>query len=527
MSTAHVVASPRAPRGKPQGPQSPAPAPSTHAGRPSQRKPRANRTQHGAHHLSGTGASPAKATSRADPASAHGGLLDSSGTGPHHASATPVKAQAAYAGPTFHASPAPSALPIPKFLSRSVPAKAQTCPPTPPPEDCSDSANSPSLSPNSPSRAPIQAPARNEDSPLDLLFKADRAERARHVRASPVSANLFGPMHPQRPLHYHPDSSNAANGLFSMELDGESRPVLLPSPSAPFPMPHRAVTDPRQVPQLRDASSQSGANDVMHDLLNRLSLSQKKPTTATPPGPTTDSTNPEAQHKTPSPLQAGRTAVRSTSGPSTPRPAQSDESSFFYGNRNLSPMFKAAKNDSPKRNSGLRTEFTAQPPAVAHAMFQDFPAMAPAHGTDPNTSAHHHQGLPMTTGPGKSGSPNIRHPPFHPPYQQSSNNRRTPGRPPQYSRSSHGPKGNISSPGPRGGKAYGSTQPVNVPKPTTSMMSFVPASVSAKQHSSSAPPAATIPPPAKTCIPSDTSAIEQDLKRLLNLKATGDTSSAH
>lgn len=517
MSTAHVAASARE---KPQAPQSPAPAPSTHTRRSSQRKPRANRTQHGPHHLAGTGASPGKAASRADPASTHGCLPDSSSTGPRHTSATPVKAQAAYAGPTFHASPAPSALPIPKFLSRSVPAKPQTCPPTPPPEDSFDSTNSPSLSPNSPSRAPIQAHARNEDSPLDVLFKADRAERARQAIASPPSANRFGPTHPPRPPHYHPDSSNPANGLFSMDLDGENQ-------VAPFPIPHRAVTDPHKVPQLRDNSAQNGSNDIMHDLLNRLSLSQKKSTIASPPRQA-DQANPEAQRKTPSPSQPGRMAVRSTSGPSTPIPAQPDESSLFYGNRNLSPMFKAAKNGSPKRNSGLRTEITTGPPAVTQALFQDLPATALAHRKDHNTLTSHHPKLAMT-GPGNAASPNFRHgsTPLHQPYQQSPSNRRTSGQPPQYPRAFHGPRANMSSPGPRSGSTYGHTQPVNVPKSTTSMMSFVPSSVSAKQHSSSAPPAATIPPPAKTGVSSDTSIIEQDLKRLLNLKIPAPQSSAH
>lgn len=444
---------------------------------------------------------------------------------PCNPSTTPAKIQAAYAGPTFHASPAPSALPIPKFLSRSVPAKSRPGPPTPPPEDSSDSANSPSLSPDSPSRAPIHIPTRNEDSPLDMLFKADKAERAKNFHGSPASTHFFGQMLPPRPPHHQHDSSNSASGIFPFELDGEGRNAHMSPPAAAFPTAHRAVTDPQKVPQVTDSSPQTGGNDIMQDLLNRLSMSQKKPNAATPPRPNAQ-LDPDAQpNQTPSPFHDGRPAVRSASGPTTPQPVQQEGPEFFYGNKNLSPMFKAARNDSAKRNSGLRTEITAEPAAVKEGMFEDFPAIVPAHTMDPHTFSRDHPGSAMA-GPGKSGNSNPRHgpAPFSPPYQQNPHNRRTPGRQPQQPRNAHVPRGNMNGAGHRGGKAFGNTQPVNVPKPTTSMMAFVPASVSAKQHSSSAPSAAAVPPPAKLSTPANTSALEQDLKRMLNLKMTGDTS---
>ncbi|KAI8940765.1 hypothetical protein NX059_002031 [Plenodomus lindquistii] len=560
MSTAQSTASPRAPRGKQHLPQSPAQAPSANVGRQSQRKPRGNRAHNGHNQFSGAGTSPSKGAIGTDPALAESAVFPSeqaqmptgprntkkhthsqpsidrvfspngpkapltdTDSAPYNPSATPAKVQGAYAGPTFHASPAPSALPIPKFLSRSVPAKTRPGPPTPPPEDSSDSANSPSLSPESPSRVPIQIPARNEDSPLDMLFRADKAERARNVRGSPASANFFSQMHPPRPPHYQRDSSNSANGIFPIELEGEGKSAHMSPPPA-FPVAHRSVTDPKQVPQLKDASPQGGGSDVMQDLLNRLSMSQKKPAAATPPGTNAQANQESQRDHTPSPFHDGRSAVRSASGPTTPQPAQQEGSDFFYGNKNLSPMFKAAKNDSAKRNSGLRTEITAESPALGQAMFQDLPSVAPVQTMDPNVFARNYPGSALA-GPGNSGNTNIRHPPFSPPYQYSPNNRKTPGRQQQHPRNHHAPRGNMSGTGQRGGKAFGSTQPVNVPKPTTSMMAFVPASVSAKQHSSSAPPAATLPPPAKPVASLNTSVLEQDLKRMLNLKMTGETSS--
>ncbi|KAF2854323.1 hypothetical protein T440DRAFT_273022 [Plenodomus tracheiphilus IPT5] len=562
MATTQSMASPRAPRGKQHLPQSPAQAPPTTVGRQSQRKPRGNRAHNGHNQFNDTSASPSKAGSGADSILAQSAVFPSeeaqvptgprntkkhthsqpsidrvfspngpqapltdSESVPRNPAATPAKIQGAYAGPTFHASPAPSALPIPKFLSRSVPAKTRPGPPTPPPEDGSDSADSPSFSPDSPSRAPIQIPTRNEDSPLDMLFKADKAERAKNIHGTSASANFFGQMHPPRPPHYQHDSSNSANGIFPIELDGEGRNTHISPPPAALSGAHRSVTDPNKASQIKDASPQGGRNDVMQDLLNRLSMSQKKSTTATPPG-TNAQMDPESQrHETPSPFHDGRTVVRSASGPSTPQPVQQDAPDFFYGNKNLSPMFKAAKNDSPKRNSGLRTEITAESPALSQGMFQDFPAITPAQATDPNTFARNQ---PVSTSAG-SGNSGFRHgqAPFSPPYQQSPHNRRTPGRQPQHPRNPHTPRSNTGGPGHRGGKAFGNTQPVNVPKPATSMMSFVPASVSAKQHSSSAPPAATVLPSTKTPTSSNTSVLEQDLKRMLNLKMSGDTSSVH
>lgn len=96
---------------------------------------------------------------------------------------TPMKQ--AYAGPTFHASPAASSLPKPKFFSKSVPSTTPSSSlqarfdadvnneqsQTPSPE--SDGVLEPM-----PAR-PQQMPIAREESPLDLFFNAHRAEQAR------------------------------------------------------------------------------------------------------------------------------------------------------------------------------------------------------------------------------------------------------------------------------------------------------------------------------------------------------------
>jgi len=81
---------------------------------------------------------------------------------------TPPKA---YAGPTFHHSPAPSTLPVPKFFSKSVPS-ARTQGLQAMMEEDDNSSNTTGSQPSSP---PVEGP-------LEQLFRADREEKARKNR---------------------------------------------------------------------------------------------------------------------------------------------------------------------------------------------------------------------------------------------------------------------------------------------------------------------------------------------------------
>jgi hypothetical protein len=148
---------------------------------------------------------------------------------------------AVYAGATFHASPAPSALPIPSFYSKSVPES--------PGLKGLKSVEEMPLSKTTESLTPPVAPSsgsrfKREESPLDFFFKADREEKARAHSASSttVMGQVSGPFQPPpestrhtqtppasqsqyRPRH---TSRTSASGMFAMELDGPS------SPGAPF-----------------------------------------------------------------------------------------------------------------------------------------------------------------------------------------------------------------------------------------------------------------------------------------------------
>lgn len=128
---------------------------------------------------------------------------------------TPVK-QTAYAGPTFHASPAPSSLPIPRFFSKSVPNAASGSG-LQARLDASPSRVPPSPSPHS----GVVTPVRREESPLDLLFNAHRAEQAKQNTDSPRASSL-APEPRYTGRHAQPQPSGKE--LFMMELDGSGEP---------------------------------------------------------------------------------------------------------------------------------------------------------------------------------------------------------------------------------------------------------------------------------------------------------------
>lgn len=152
----------------------------------------------------------------------------------------------AYAGATFTASPAPSALPIPSFYSKSVPDS----PGLKGLQSLKDNPLSSHLATPPLATPPIKELQR-EESPLDFFFKADREEKAR-ARSASSSQNTTAVNGPFAPPAVSPRSSqtppamggrvpghsvrNSASGMFAMELDGVSEvgTPLGPAFSTPY-----------------------------------------------------------------------------------------------------------------------------------------------------------------------------------------------------------------------------------------------------------------------------------------------------
>jgi len=252
----------------------------------------------------------------------------------------PTPSTAAYAGPTFHASPAPSALPIPSFYSKSVP-------------------DSPSLRNLKMMKATAQSPkpalsnctVQREESPLDLFFRADREEkaRARSANSTQIPAASTGPFQPpfvspqsrQTPPvaasqsgARHSGNRNTSGGIFAMELDGESSPGLPfgPAFSTPYSERINAARAAGSEPSFRDVNPSPSSEALKAYLFSGHQLLSPAitPSSEGPPSPFTP-TAPAAYRNPASPA-----GLRSTGPPSRTQ---------SYGTASV-------------RSSGLRQEVT-------------------------------------------------------------------------------------------------------------------------------------------------------------------------
>ena len=102
-----------------------------------------------------------------------------------------------YAGPTFHNSPAPSSLPVPKFLRKSTPKVPKVDGAGSASDDkSSESSTSPENSPM-PRKALFQAEQqqqqKREESPLDIFFQADRQEKTAKLQGFPFQRTADAP----------------------------------------------------------------------------------------------------------------------------------------------------------------------------------------------------------------------------------------------------------------------------------------------------------------------------------------------
>ena len=242
-------------------------------------------------------------------------------------SVTPSKP--AYAGSTFQASPAPASLPMPKFFSKSFPSsnpdgglqarmeKEAQIPERP------DSGNNALKPVNSGDRA---------NSPLDMFFRADREEKARKQSTSTLNV-VSTPSRSGTPKQ--------PKDIFMMEMEDSESPAAKRAQKTGS-TPYGPAGTPQQDDDQRAAYTKS-----LKDLLKVVG--DESPQRATPPSqqsPVNHNASPSLNRQSPV---------------TTPQNNhyQQYSNDFHYGNRNLSPLFQAARNDSPSRPSPLRQ--TSQP----------------------------------------------------------------------------------------------------------------------------------------------------------------------
>lgn len=207
---------------------------------------------------------------KASPAPHSGYHSNGYNSGPRHTPTHPAvtspqtKPSAAYAGPTFHASPAPSALPIPSFFSKSAP-DANLVPPI---ETDSDDAEV-DVTPSKPRNRNNQFKGEEQKpSPLDFLFKAAVQARDQKSTSSPeVNKVLQSPQTEPRAVRPNPDSMFA----FEMGNSEHNRNSHIGPSFAPSYQDRMNALRPSSTPQSSDMSEEERrvkTEELKHLLLN-------------------------------------------------------------------------------------------------------------------------------------------------------------------------------------------------------------------------------------------------------------------
>lgn len=306
---------------------------------------------------------------------ARGGDGSGEGAGPDGGSSTPSKTP--YAGPTFHASPAPSALPIPKFLASPVVVSATV----------SEAAD---LKAADPKAAEDEATVENAGpaavgSPLDFIFKAHRSEQEARGHRSPAketsqagtplasSAPMAENVAPSSYIGHSQNSSQQRRSDRSASQTGspfqanitnsatspqyaverhERTPTRATGPAIPQPGPDKGSA-------ARDIQS-APTNKYAQSLIRNLVFASN-PTVPPDPPQRQDS---QRTASAPVSLQPQPADLPSSKTNSEPRKQLSATVSnthteqLHYGNRNLSPLFRAAKGHVERPASGLRKEMS-------------------------------------------------------------------------------------------------------------------------------------------------------------------------
>lgn len=245
--------------------------------------------------------------------------------------ATPAK-NLAYASAAFHHSPAASSLPMPKFLSRSVPAAA---PDSSLQARLNNEEEKPAASPSPPETC-TPDPLAREKSPLDMFFNADRQERANKLS--------FGTLHPddQSPSLQKRTPPEPTKEQFMLELDNSQSPAIAPS-SRPSYGP-RMASAPGNVPHANQE------DDATRSLKAFLNLNSQNPLHQPSPQNPHSAASPAHPYHQQSPFV--------TTTPQQHNHETSNHSPLHYGNRNLSPLFQAVR--TPQGSPGSATNSPLQ-----------------------------------------------------------------------------------------------------------------------------------------------------------------------
>lgn len=318
----------------------------------------------------------------------------------------------AYAGPTFHASPAPSALPIPSFYSKSVPESPAPALQSMKEETSSDSSNSPTP-PTSQSTSEFQ----REESPLDFFFKKDRAEKARARGSSSASGPFQPPGDSPHSINTPvPNQDRSRSGhftggsgsrMFAMELDGTNTPGKPYGPA--FSTPYSQRMDAARSVTASSPNAGRGLDDARDIQKKSQALNDFLFTGQSPRSPAVQN-NTSANSSPYSPTPPNFRVTPTASSPANGQRSVGLSSRTFQGYGD----FAYLNNSTPSisRSSGLRQEVshTVTPTKTLERISGYQNTLAPsrvAGNNFPAVSSGHNQFFAT----GHSGSPHSTPPP--------------------------------------------------------------------------------------------------------------------
>ncbi len=236
---------------------------------------------------------------------------------------TPIKQQA-YAGPTFHSSPAPSALPIPSFYSKSMPAVPSIK--TPDIAEESETQEEPEAATEDNAAAQKDAAKERESTPLDFLFNAARQARAAPQAESPVSRSANLSAYGDSPLNRSPaPREGGTESVFPFELEGNASHINSIGPAFATPYKERlndmrsVSASPGTTTPILDEEERRAKSDALKKLLMNAQSQPPRPKSAS--NPVMDMSNP-FNARAPDMRNVGQSPyqTRHHSGPSTPVP---------------------------------------------------------------------------------------------------------------------------------------------------------------------------------------------------------------
>lgn len=276
-----------------------------------------------------------------------------------------------YAGPTFHASPAPSALPMPSFFSKSMP-ESDLAPTLESENEGFEGDPEIETTPSKPKSRPQHTAQEEQPTPLDFLFKAAvQARNAQAQRSPEAESAIRSPQTDSKALPRNPN--NVAGGMFPLEMEGSESPGFQIGPS--FAASYRD-----RMGALRSASSPSqphaelneGERKAKTEALKSLLLNPRpqRPSSSSPATNQTNQTSGVNVRPSASPnVSHFATPLRTTSGPPSTgsRGFSNEQNHLAFTNGYHSPLSYAQNGGPlPARNqpSPLRREVPTSSPSV-------------------------------------------------------------------------------------------------------------------------------------------------------------------